>query len=159
DALAAALTRALDRDPAARYDTARQFGTAVLDAVAGVRRPWSHGEISDFVRHHFADDIAQRSAQIAHAVRAGVGRLAMPVIGNADEDTTEVEGDAQEFAAPTTDSSETPVDVRHLREPSAEQRAVRPSAEPRGGDESGERPNLGALRGVPGSAPQLPAPI
>src|SRR5512143_3569816 len=47
-ALAAALTRALDRDPAARFDTARQFGTAIVDAVSSLRRPWTQGEIGDF---------------------------------------------------------------------------------------------------------------
>jgi serine/threonine-protein kinase len=159
DALAAALTRALDRDPAARFDTARQFGSAVLDAIAPVRRPWTQGEVSDFVKMNFADDIAERSARIASAVRAGVDRLAMPILGNADEDTTEVEGDAQDFAAPRSDSSETPVDVRHLSRPSAEQGAIRASAEQAAVDEPSEPPNLGALRAVPGPAPQQPAPI
>src|SRR3954469_7282059 len=84
DALAAALTRALDRDPASRFDTARQFGSAVVDAVAQVRRAWTQGEISDCVRGNFAPEIAERSAQIAGAVRAGVDRQVMPLIARLD---------------------------------------------------------------------------
>ena len=34
EALAAVLSRALDRDPNNRFESARQFGTAILDALA-----------------------------------------------------------------------------------------------------------------------------
>jgi serine/threonine-protein kinase len=150
DALAAALTRALDRDPASRFETARQFGTAIVDAVTSLRRPWTQGEISDFVRANFAAEIAQRSAQIASAVRVGADRHAMPLISRPDEDTTEVEDATEEFGGISSEISETPVDVRHLRRPSAEQMAIdEPSPPP---------PTLGALRAVPAPvhAPQPP---
>jgi len=150
DALAAALTRALDRDPASRFETARQFGTAIVDAVSSVRRPWTQGEIGDFVRANFAAEIAQRSAQIASAVRSGVDRTAMPLIVRPDEETTEVDDNTEEFGGASSEISETPVDVRHLRRPSAEQVVVNAPGEP--------PPNLGALRAVPAQvhAPQPP---
>ncbi|HEX3761090.1 MAG TPA: serine/threonine-protein kinase [Kofleriaceae bacterium] len=150
DVLADALMRALDRDPAARFDTARQFGTAVLDAVSSVRRPWTQGEIGDFVRAHFAAEIAQRSAQISAAVRAGADRHVMPLISRPDDDTTEVDGDTEEFGEASSEVSETPVDVRHLVRPSAHRIAVDEPAEP--------PPNLDALRAVPAPthAPQPP---
>jgi len=154
DALAAALGRALDRDPAARFDTARQFGSAVADAVAGIQRPWTQGEIGDFVRANFAAEIAQRSAQIESAVRAGAPRATMPLIAQGDEDTTEVDGDSLEFGPASSEVSETPVDVRHLHAPSAEQVAVdEPIPAP---------PSPEPLRARPPAAPDpvpAPAPI
>src|SRR5436309_4359019 len=52
--LANVLARTLDREPMNRFETARQFGRAMLDAIP--MRPWSHGELSDFVRENFADE-------------------------------------------------------------------------------------------------------
>jgi serine/threonine-protein kinase len=151
DALAAALTRALDRDPATRFETARQFGSAVLDAVAPVRRPWTQGEIGDYVRANFATEIAERSTQIEGAVRAGVDRQVMPLISRLDDDTTEVDDDTEEFGRASSEVSETPVDVRHLHRPSVDRLAVDESSDP-------PPPNLDALRAVaaPVHAPQPP---
>ena len=146
DALAAALIRALDRDPASRFDTARQFGTAVVDAVASVQRPWTQGEIGDFVRANFAAEIAERSEQIAAAVRAGADRHVMPLISRPDDDTTEAEGDSEEFGPAGSEVSAPPVDVRHLVRPSADRIANDHPADP--------PPNLDALRAVP--APSHP---
>jgi serine/threonine protein kinase len=150
DALAAALVRALDRDPAARFETARQFGSAVLDAVSSLRRPWTQGEIGDFVRANFAAEIAQRSVQIASAVRAGADRQVMPLISRPDDDATVVDDDTEEFGPASSEVSETPVDVRHLQRPSEVQIALEEPADP--------PPNLGALRAVPAPvhAPQPP---
>src|SRR5262245_27133495 len=50
DALAEVVTRTLDREPDGRFTTARLLGSAVLDAIG--TRPWSQGEIGDFVRTH-----------------------------------------------------------------------------------------------------------
>jgi serine/threonine-protein kinase len=141
DALAAALTRALDRDPASRFETARQFGSAVLDAVAPVRRPWTQGEIGDYVRANFAAEIAERSTQIESAVRAGVDRQVMPLISRLDDDTTEVDDDTEEFGRASSEVSETPVDVRHLHRPSVDRIAVDEPSDP-------PPPNLDALRAV-----------
>jgi serine/threonine-protein kinase len=68
DALAEVVARALDRDPARRFDTARQLGTAALDAIATAgRRPWSQGELGDYVRSTFADELGKRSEEVASA--------------------------------------------------------------------------------------------
>ena len=96
DGVADALIRALDRDPAARFDTARQFGTAILDAMGGVRA-WAQGEISDFVRANFADEIGKRSQQVAsvvHRTKNGFNtRATMPLLIHADEDQHEDDDD------------------------------------------------------------------
>jgi serine/threonine-protein kinase len=89
DAVAGALARALDRDPANRFDTARQLGVAVLDGMPGIR-PWTQSEISDFVRGHFAEDIGKRSQQVASVVqRTGSAlpnaRVSMPLLVHPDE--------------------------------------------------------------------------
>jgi serine/threonine protein kinase len=143
DALASAVTQALHRDPENRFETARQFGTAVLDAMGMQRRPWTQGEISDFVCGHFADEIRQRSVQITSAVNSGT-RKSMPLIAMPDEDTAELEDYAPDFSPVDSESSQTPVDVRHLRGPSDEHTAVAdPPASP---------PPLDTLRGVPAAS-------
>src|SRR3569832_2160801 len=63
EGVALAIQRALDRDVNNRFDTARQFGAAVLDGLVGFR-PWTQGEISDFVQHNFASEIGKRSQQV-----------------------------------------------------------------------------------------------
>jgi serine/threonine-protein kinase len=83
--LAAAVMRALDRDPDQRFATARQFGGAVLDAISGVGRPWTQGELGDFVGANFADAIHHRGAQIASAVRNGIAPAGIPVIAQPEE--------------------------------------------------------------------------
>jgi serine/threonine-protein kinase len=119
DALASALTRALDRDPHGRFATARQFGTAVHEAIAPIRRPWGQGEIGDFVCASFAEDIRQRSVQIASAVRTVVAPEAMPLIVHAEE-PTEVDDDTQEFPSVDSGLVSTPIEARHLLPPSGE---------------------------------------
>ena len=69
DALAGALSRALDRAPANRFDTARQLASAVQGAVSSnAIRPWTQGEISDYVRTKFAHDLERRQQQISLAI-------------------------------------------------------------------------------------------
>jgi eukaryotic-like serine/threonine-protein kinase len=149
DALAAAVSCALDRDPDNRFQTARQLGTAVLDAISGQRRPWTQGEISDFVTAHFAEDIRQRTIQIANAVHAS-GRKSMPLIAMPDDDTAELEDQAPDFAPVDSEVSETPVDVRHLRGPSEERTAIGdPAARP-----PSSPPPLDTLRAVPDASAQ-----
>ena len=102
-ALAAALARALDRDLSQRFATARQFGSAVLDAISGSQRPWTQGEIGDFVGANFAQDLQKRGAQIATAVGVGGPPPEFPVIVQPDAEL-DVETD-DEF--PPVDSTET----------------------------------------------------
>ncbi len=120
DALAAALSKSLDRDPANRFDTARQFGTAVLDALTGVKRPWTQGEIGDFVRLEFADELRKRSEQVMLAVhRPNAGsRSTMPLI--AQEDATQpgvYEDDDDEFPSVESTISEGPLDIKAINPP------------------------------------------
>jgi eukaryotic-like serine/threonine-protein kinase len=102
------LGRALDRDPANRFDTARQFGTAVLDALAPYQRPWTQGEISDFVHQHFAPDLAKRSNQVSAVIhRAPPGaasRTTMPLLAHDDGQASDTEsGDDDEFPSVETE--------------------------------------------------------
>ncbi|MBC7978695.1 MAG: serine/threonine protein kinase, partial [Myxococcales bacterium] len=127
DALAVALAHALDRDPDSRFATARQFGNAVHDAIAPIGRPWNQGAISDFVCASFADDIRQRHAQIASAVRTVVALDAMPLIVQPEEET-EVDDGTQEFPSVDSGLTGTPVDLRHLQPVSSEHLIVEPSA-------------------------------
>ena len=121
DALAEVLARALDRDPNNRFETARQYGTAVLDALGPLGRPWSQGEISDFIRKEFADDIQKRSYQVQTAVaRTSSGvRSTMPLIAHDDGPATQIDEDDDDDEFPAVDSTvtETPVAFRATRPP------------------------------------------
>jgi serine/threonine-protein kinase len=96
DGAAEALARALDRDPGARFETARQLGTAILDGFPGIR-PWTQGEISDFLRANFADEIGKRTQQVASVVartQSGLsGRTTMPLLAHTE---AQHEGDDDE---------------------------------------------------------------
>jgi eukaryotic-like serine/threonine-protein kinase len=115
DGVVDAISRALDRDPTNRFATARQFGTAILDAMqaAGVR-PFTQGEISDFVRHYFAAEIAKRSEQVASVVqRTRVGfdptRATMPLLMATDEDEHEGDDDDDSFPSVETEVEGAPL--------------------------------------------------
>ncbi len=86
DGVAFAIQRALDRDPNNRFDRARDFGAAVLDGTTGYR-PWSQGEISDFLAQNFAAEISKRSQQVQSVVGRGSGvqRTTMPLFVSPDE--------------------------------------------------------------------------
>ena len=143
DALALALAHALERDPDNRFASARQFGTAVQDAIAPVRRAWTHGQIGDFVCASFAEDLQKRSRQIASAVRTGLVPDAMPLIVQPDEDT-EIDDSTEDLRPVDSAVSGTPVDARHLRSPSVEQVFNEPST---------TGPALEELRVVTGAQP------
>jgi serine/threonine-protein kinase len=102
--LAAVVARALDRDPGTRFETARQVGTAVLDACS--MRPWSQGEISDYVRQNFADELGKRNHQVQSAVHRTMpgqtSRSTMPLIAHAEPDPHEGDDD-DEFPSVETD--------------------------------------------------------
>ena len=103
--LAAAIMKALDRDPANRFTTIRQFGTALLDATSTVGRPWTQGEISDFIRANFVEEIEKRHTQVASAIhRTGVGRTTMPLISHEDDtQIDELEEDSEFPSVETVD--------------------------------------------------------
>ncbi len=97
DGVAEAMLRALDRDPKNRFETARQFGSAILEALSGTKRPWSQGELSDFVRDNFADELGKRSQQVAgvvHKTASGASsRSTMPLLVHPDDITHETDDD------------------------------------------------------------------
>ena len=97
DGVAMAIQRALERDPNSRFDTARQFGTAVLDGMTGFR-PWTQGEISDFLANNFTVEISKRSQQVRMVVQRtgpGVQRTTMPLFVQPDEGQHEDDDDDQ----------------------------------------------------------------
>ncbi len=106
DGVANAILRALDRNQANRFDTARQFGAAVLEGFGGIR-PWTQGEISDFVRHNFAAEIHKRSEQVSSVVQrtniSQIGRATMPMLSMADEGEHETDDDDDGFPSVETE--------------------------------------------------------
>ena len=155
-ALADVLARALDREPATRYESARQFGTAALDAFGSVARPWTQGELGDFVRASFADEIAKRSHQVANAVqRTGVGaRATMPLFAQPD-DGSYSDDDDDEFPSVETDVAAGPPTVlERLPIPQPQpQAALAPAMDFSGGtpppfaaENTGSSPSLVPLR-------------
>ncbi len=92
--LAEVITRSLERDPAARFATARQFGAELTDAIAGHSKPWTSSEIGDYIRQHFGDDLRRRGSAVSVAIQrepGQVGKTTMPVLtplNPAPEETT-----------------------------------------------------------------------
>jgi serine/threonine protein kinase len=150
DALAAALLQALDRDPERRFPAARQLGGAVLDAIAPRSRPWTQGEVSDFMGRSFGHDLKDRSAQIVHAVRTAATRETMPLIDRFDAEPIEDLDDAREFPPIDSAISETPAWGRHVPGANSE---YTPS-----GEQRGSAPELFALSDEPVPAPAPPPP-
>jgi serine/threonine protein kinase len=120
DALAECLAKALDRDPNSRFETARQFGSAMIDALAALKRPWTQGEVSDYVRENFASDIGKRSEAVAAAILrtkpSESGRSTMPVIAHSSETDTQIDESEldDEFPAVESTVSELPREVRAM---------------------------------------------
>jgi serine/threonine-protein kinase len=164
DGVADALSRALDRDPATRFETARQFGTAVLDGMQGTR-PWTQGEISDFVRSNFAEEIGKRSQKVASVVaRTQSGhassRATMPLIAHPEEGTHEADED-EDFppveteveGAPPWMPKPTPRPMAAAGNPADFQTGGTPP--PFGAETTGSAPSLQPLQ-RPGAPAQLP---
>jgi len=112
DALASVVARALDRDPANRYDSARLLGNAILDAISAAGlRPWTQGDIGDFVKANFADEIGKRSQQVKTAVsrtQSGASsRSTMPLIVHEDA-TNDAGEEDDEFPSVETDVDSAP---------------------------------------------------
>lgn len=119
DALAVVMAQALDRDPLKRVESARQLGSMVLDALSPLGRVWTQGEIGDYVRREFADDITKRQAQVATAVhKTNAGqRATMPLIAHEQGPPTDIDDDDDEFPSVDSTISETPIEIRVSRPP------------------------------------------
>jgi serine/threonine protein kinase len=118
--ISAVLARALDRDRERRPETARQLGTLIVDALAGVRRPWSQGEISDFLRARFADEMDRRRAEIAKAIQASsasTGRPSLSKLGTAGTAAKNDElDDDDEFPEVDSELADSPLEDRDTSE-------------------------------------------
>jgi serine/threonine-protein kinase len=158
DPLAIVLAHALDRDPENRFETARQFGSAVLDSISALGRPWTQGEISDYVAANFADDLRRRSAQISSAVHGDATRQTMPLIAQPDDTHVELDDDEGEFPPVDSALAETVGGDGRVRGPTGKRAALRgPTGEHTSVPEpTGSGPELDALRAVPGDVPQPP---
>ena len=114
DPVANVLAKALDREPANRFETARQLGSAMTDAMSASHlRPWSQGDIGDFIKEGFAEELTKRSQQVATAVHrthpGAVGRSTMPLIANEDSFSQQSEdSDDDEFPSVETDVDSAP---------------------------------------------------
>ena len=144
--LAIALGRALDREPERRFASARQLGAAVLDAIG--RRPWSQGELGDFVKLNFADELAQRAQQVAGAIGRGHQRMTMPLIAHDDHEDT----DDDAFPSVETDVEAGALDARPPSDPFVHSTPPPFAAV---GETTGSAPELAPLRPVntPNAAP------
>jgi len=145
--LAATVMRALDRDPKRRFETARQLGVAVLDTVG--RRPWSQGELGDFVKANFAEELGQRAAQVSAAIGRGSSnqRMTMPLIAHDDNEDT----DDDAFPSVETDIDAPPLGASLATDPLVH---MTPPPFASVGETTGSAPELAPLRPVaPGTAP------
>jgi serine/threonine-protein kinase len=149
--LAAVLMHALERDPSTRFETARQFGSAVLDAMSP-SRPWTQGEISDFVRREFADDLGKRSHQVAAVIaRKDVGRATMPLLAHQDDGSSEHDDD-DGFPPVETEIAPAPAFVPQPAPPRAgvsQDFAVSGTPPPFAGETTGSAPSLQPLTTAP----------
>jgi serine/threonine-protein kinase len=157
DSLAAVLMHALERDPNSRFETARQLGSAVLDAMSP-SRPWTQGEISDYARREFADDLGKRSHQVASVIaRTGAGRATMPLLAHQNEEPVEHEDD-DDFPAVETEIAPAPVFAPQpapLRAGVSQDFAATGTPPPFGGETTGSAPSLQPLTVVPGAGTQV----
>ncbi|MBV8763071.1 MAG: protein kinase [Deltaproteobacteria bacterium] len=152
DSLVHVLMHALERDPNTRFETARQLGTALLDALSPAR-PWSQHEISDFTRHEFADQIGKRSQQVQSVIaRTGVGRATMPLLVSQDTEMHGDEGD-DDFPPVETQVDSAPRFVPQPLPPKAgvaADFAVGGTPPPFGGETNPSQPSLVPIQAMPG---------
>ena len=161
DEVANVLVRALDRDPGQRFETARQLGGAMLDALSAAgMRPWSQGDIGDMVKANFAEQIGKRSRQVQTAVHrtspaSGPSpRATMPLISQ--EAAHEGDDDDGEFPSVETDVDSAPRFV-----------ATAPVSDPFGqttpppfaAETTGSSPSLRPIQGTPIGQSTTNAPI
>ncbi len=147
--MAAVIARALDRDPERRFDTARQLGSAVLDAIG--RRPWSQGELGDLVKANFASELAQRATQVAAAIgrNTTASRMTMPLIAQGDHGDDDTDDD---FPAVETDIDASPLSNARDADPFVQSTPPPFSAV---GETTGSAPELAPLRPVAPGAPVI----
>jgi len=145
------LMHALERDPNNRFESARQLGTALLDAISPAR-PWSQAEIADFVKHEFAAEMHKRQQQVQNVVgRSGVGRSTMPMLAHGSE-ANEGDGDDEGFPSVETEVDSAPKFIPQPAPARAGQSidfAVGGTPPPFGGETNPSQPSLVPLAAMP----------
>ena len=138
EVLAEALAKALDRDPEQRYTTARQLGTVFLDALG--KRPWTQGEIGDYLKGSFSDEIHKRTNEVMHAIHRtkpgsspNVGRTTMPLIVPDDQHDDDGDDEQQFPSVESTLSDAPPLEAMRRQQAGDFQGSTPP---PFGGDAS-----------------------
>ena len=113
ETVAAIVARALDREPDNRFESVRQLGSALVDALAAIRRPWTQGEIADHVRANFGDELGRRSAQVATAIHRTdpAGHPSPPI--TEEPQAGHVDDDDDEFPSVDSTASELPPRTPH----------------------------------------------
>src|SRR3569832_2160613 len=160
DALANVLARALDREPSKRFDSARQLGSAMLDALnAAGLRPWTQGDIGDFVKSNFADEIGKRSQQVKTAGSrtqpGAISRSTMRLIVHEDATNDSSEDDGFPSVETDVDSAPRFVATNADRPPSDPFASSTPP--PFAAETTGSAPGLRPIQGTPiGSLPSQP---
>jgi serine/threonine protein kinase len=89
EAMIPALTRALARDPADRYATARELDAALAEVVG---RPWGEAEISELIRSDFGEALQRHHNEVSDVIHRGSPRI-MPTILESPSDP-----DAESYA-------------------------------------------------------------
>ncbi len=158
DAVAELLSRALDREPTNRFDSARQMGTAMIDALSAQRRPWTQGEIGDFVGSNFAAEIAKRSEQVSTAIHrtrptGATGRTTMPVIPTETHGPHDGDDDDDDDGFPSVETMESETSMETRARPQSPGDVQGQTPPPFGADSHASGPGLQPL-----VAPQLHAP-
>ena len=126
EAIAPTLATALDRDPNNRFESTRQLATAMIDALGALTRPWTQGEIGDYVRENFGDVIGKRSSEVTtaiHHMKSGDPRATMPLIAPSKDPELDDDDDDDEFPPVESTVSDAA--------PPAEAGPVRPVTDPR----------------------------
>jgi len=99
--VAEAFAHALVRDPKQRFATARQFATAIQDAITGHAKSWTSSEIGDYIKSNFDEELRRRGTAVSTVLRdsdaTGGGHAPIPVL---TLDTSIPTGDHDEGSDP-----------------------------------------------------------
>jgi eukaryotic-like serine/threonine-protein kinase len=102
--LVAALGRALQRDRDERFETVRQLGAAVVDAIAAGQRVWTPSDLGDQMGIRFADEIRRRGAAVLAAVARPAEASRRYGLPHLSEFSADGDSDLDDLDLPTIDS-------------------------------------------------------
>ena len=150
--LAAVLMHALERDPDTRFETARQFGSAVLDAMSPSRGRGRRARSATSCGASSPTRSASAASRSRGVIaRTGVGRATMPLLAHQDDGATEHDDD-DGFPPVETEIAPAPAFVPQPAPPRAgasQDFAVSGTPPPFAGETTGSAPSLQPLTGAP----------